>query len=336
MSRKRTLLLVGYMASMIGLSLLNVVFNVIPIRISDNDLNLIYSLLSQILCMGIIPLIFALVARRNGKQRFSSLSRNLLADYRYTTPLPKKCWLLLIPLCISFYFVTQLVARIGALLLLILQYNYPISSQVIYGDAGDLIKWIAVTALLPAIFEEFTHRGILLDAFSEESEVKQVLLSGLLFSLMHTNVLQSVYAFVGGCIFAYIVIRSRSIYPAMIMHFCNNAIACMSEYGSQYPNKAFGWMAEFEDIVTSNYVSSLVYIAILIGNAFLFFWLVKVFVDCCPKTEMRKPRYIIKNYLPIDTVGTRNITLKENAVLIGVIVMCGFLTFATYIWGVLR
>ncbi len=336
MSKKRTILLIGYMASMVGLSLLNVVLNVVPIRISDNDLNMVYSLLSQVLCMGIIPLIFALIARKGRNQRFASLTRNLLADYRYTTPLSGKCWLLLIPMCISFYFVTQLVARLGALVLLIFQYNYPISSQTIYADGGDLVKWIALTALLPAIFEEFSHRGILLDAFSEESEVKQVLLSGLLFSLMHTNVMQSLYAFIGGCIFAYLVIRSRSIYPAMIMHFCNNAIACLSEYGSQHPNSILGWMSEFEDIVTSNYVSALVYMVILVGNAILFFFLVKLFVDQCPRAEMRRERYIYRDYLPIDTVGERTVTLKENAVLIGVIVMCGFLTLSSYIWGVLR
>lgn len=336
MSKKRTILLIGYMVAMIGLSLLNVVLNLIPINISDNNLNILYSLLSQIVCMGIIPLIFALIARKSRKQSFASLSRNLLADYRYTTPLSSKCWLLLIPMCISFYFVTQLVARLGALILLILQYSYPITSQTIYADGGDLVKWLALTALLPAIFEEFSHRGILLDAFSEESESSQVILSGILFSLMHTNVMQAVYAFIGGCIFAYLVIRSRSIYPAMILHFCNNAIACLSEYGSQHPNSILGWMSEFEDIVTSNYISSLVYIAILVGNAILFFFLVKIFVDHCPRTEMRRERCLYKDLLPIDTIGERTITLKENAVLIGVMVMCGFLTLSSYIWGVLR
>lgn len=336
MSEKRNVLLIGYMLSMIGLSLLNVIFNVIPINLSDNDLNMFYSLLSQVVCMGIIPLFFIFIARYRKNQSFTSLSRNFIADYRYTTPLTKKCWLLLIPLCISFYFLTQLVARIGTLALLIFQYNFPISSQTIYGDAGDLVKWIAITAVLPAIFEEFTHRGLLLDAFSEQSELSQVLLSGLLFSLMHTNIMQSLYAFVGGCIFAYLVIRSKSIYPAMILHFFNNALSCMTEYGSQHPDSMLGWMTALEDMASSNYIATLVYMAILVGNAVLFFYLVKFFVDNCPRTEMKREKRIIRNYLPIDTVGAKTFTLKENAVLIGVIVMCGFITLSSYIWGVLR
>ena len=80
-------------------------------------------------------------------------------------------------------------------------------------------------AVLPGIFEEIVHRGILLKGYTKEIGVKRALIySSILFGLMHLNVGQVFYATIMGLLIGITVIVSGSIFPAMIVHFVNNAI----------------------------------------------------------------------------------------------------------------
>ena len=54
---------------------------------------------------------------------------------------------------------------------------------------------------------------------------KAILLSGLMFGLMHLNINQFFYATILGFYFGYVALSCGSIYPTMIMHFTNNAIS---------------------------------------------------------------------------------------------------------------
>lgn len=79
-------------------------------------------------------------------------------------------------------------------------------------------------AVLPAICEEFTHRGMLLSSYKKLGFKKAVLLTGLMFGLIHLNIGQFFYATVIGVVLAVVALYSRSIVPGIIIHFMNNAI----------------------------------------------------------------------------------------------------------------
>ena len=83
---------------------------------------------------------------------------------------------------------------------------------------------IIFTALLPAVCEETAHRGMLLSQISKKSVTKAIILSSLLFGLLHINIYQFFYATILGVFLAKLTVDSGSIYPAMIIHFMNNAI----------------------------------------------------------------------------------------------------------------
>ena len=218
---RRNKLLATYFASMVGLALLNVFLSVIPNRLSDNGLDILYSLLAQVVCMGIIPVVGGLLTYRKGRTPVECV-RHTLTRWNYRLPYDKRIWAPMALLCVSFIFVTQLVARIGNMALLLGQFTFPIQVGPIYNNVGELLLWIAVGAVLPATFEELTHRGLLIDAMQDRgNEIETVLMSGLLFGAMHTNILQFFYAFVGGCVFAFLTLKTNSIYPAMLLHFCN-------------------------------------------------------------------------------------------------------------------
>ena len=335
---ERSKLLLVYFISMIGLSLINVFLNVIPSRMSDNDVSLMYSIISQVLCMGIIPFFGALYAKKQGDEPFARRASNLMKEYRYNAKLSPVCYLLLIPMAISFFGVTRLLSSISVLLLSILQYKFPISAGTIYTSTADLVAQLLLTALLPAIFEEFTHRGLALDALSKRgSEASAILLSGFLFALMHTNVLQFLYAFAGGCVFGYLVVRSGSILPAMFLHFCNNAIATLSEYSSQYPDGALGFLDKINSFWYSSTIMSLLFGIVLVGNLVFFIFLTVLFIKHCPKKEDVKPITILKGKLYVDSFRPEGKPkLVDNAFLYATVAMTALMTLSTYAWGLMR
>lgn len=85
---------------------------------------------------------------------------------------------------------------------------------------------LAALALSPAICEELLFRGVLLRASRAVMSARwTILLNGLLFGLFHLDLYRFFPTMLLGIVLAVIVLRSGSIYPAMLFHFLNNACA---------------------------------------------------------------------------------------------------------------
>lgn len=101
----------------------------------------------------------------------------------------------------------------------------PQSSYLPDISGGKVALALFVIALLPAIFEEFLFRGLILRNLSPSAgDIRTVFLVGFCFSLFHASAEQTVYQFVCGCAFALLALRSGSILPCVLMHFLNNAL----------------------------------------------------------------------------------------------------------------
>ena len=111
------------------------------------------------------------------------------------------------------------------------------SSAADYSLLSFFIQVLTV-AILPAICEETTHRGLLLKGFSSLGIKKAIIISSLFFGLMHLNINQFFYATVLGFIIALTVIISKNIIPAIIIHFMNNFLSVYFDFAK--PNHWFG------------------------------------------------------------------------------------------------
>lgn len=76
--------------------------------------------------------------------------------------------------------------------------------------------------VLPAVCEELLFRKLFVNALNGASTIFTIIFVGLLFSLFHFNLSQTLYQFVVGCIFVIVVKATKSTYTAIIMHFINN------------------------------------------------------------------------------------------------------------------
>ena len=89
---------------------------------------------------------------------------------------------------------------------------------------------IIIMAVVPAIFEELFFRGLIFSSLIKRTNVlAAVFISSLLFSLMHFSLIKIFPTFLLGGIFAYVVYKTNSILPAVILHFINNSMSIIAQ-----------------------------------------------------------------------------------------------------------
>ena len=96
---------------------------------------------------------------------------------------------------------------------------------------GNVIMLIISSALFPAFTEEILFRGIIARRFSRiYSPRKAILLSAVLFGIMHINPWQTFGAFMGGIFYGWIYFRYKSIWLCMFMHAYHNILATLMPF----------------------------------------------------------------------------------------------------------
>lgn len=89
----------------------------------------------------------------------------------------------------------------------------------------NIATFILVVIIAPVI-EEMIFRGIVLDGLLHNSRpLTAILLSALLFGIIHMNPWQFVSAFISGLFIGWIYYKTRDIYICIFAHFCNNGIS---------------------------------------------------------------------------------------------------------------
>lgn len=83
-----------------------------------------------------------------------------------------------------------------------------------------------IIAVQPAVFEELLFRGAALHGYRSLGAKKALLISALMFAMLHMNLQQALYAFLLGVTFAFLVQRTGSIFASMLPHFLINALNC--------------------------------------------------------------------------------------------------------------
>ncbi|MEG1499545.1 MAG: type II CAAX endopeptidase family protein [Clostridia bacterium] len=174
------------------------------------------NLFVQVGIMFLLPLfLYSIFNKQSGKKTFSDFK---FKKINFTSVL------ISIGIGICVYVLNMGVATFFSVILSALGYNPNFSSQTVEATWGLFALNMLFTAVLPAFCEEFSHRGLLFKGLSSLGTKKAIIISSVCFGLMHLNVSQFFYATVIGAILAIITLCSGSIFPAMIVHFMNNAI----------------------------------------------------------------------------------------------------------------
>ena len=104
----------------------------------------------------------------------------------------------------------------------------------VYPGIGYLVINLVSTALLPALVEELVFRGYLMGALRPFGDRQAIVMSALLFGLLHGNMTQVPFAFMLGLVFGYLTAKTNNLLIPIVIHFLNNAMAVLLEQASLY------------------------------------------------------------------------------------------------------
>lgn len=134
--------------------------------------------------------------------------------------------------------VKQVLAVIGITICLSVALNNIISMSPLvsvseeYQNASDAFYgstiWLELlgSALITPFLEELLHRGVVYGRLRRMMGMwPAVVVSALIFAGLHFNIVQFIYAFLLGLVFALFVEKTGHLYPAVIAHIVANGIA---------------------------------------------------------------------------------------------------------------
>ncbi len=96
-------------------------------------------------------------------------------------------------------------------------------SEVMAGSEVPLSLLVLATTIVGPLAEELVYRGAVMGAFrAVMSDRWAIVLSALIFGIVHMDVIQGTYAFVLGLILGYLYMKTRNIWCAYLMHMILN------------------------------------------------------------------------------------------------------------------
>ena len=124
---------------------------------------------------------------------------------------------------------------------------------------GGLIINLLLMAVLPAISEELTFRGVLMNLFKVKGDEAMrregesvphlaIWCSAILFSAIHLQFYGFVPRMLMGALFGYMLVWTGSLWTPILMHFTNNAMAVILYFVSLRA----GWDIEMMDAIGTN------------------------------------------------------------------------------------
>ncbi|MDR2090255.1 MAG: CPBP family intramembrane metalloprotease [Clostridiales bacterium] len=208
--------------------------------------NLVLSLTTQVFCLGILPFTLFNVFRKKRADGGETFGEYISFSAPAGGAMRRIVWITICAMTVSAFISALTQAALSFL---------PMGEAAAEAAAAEteamsfemFLLGLVTGCLFPAIFEEFTFRGILLGAYKDSPKVG-VILSAAMFSLMHMNIDQTFYTFFIGVILAVLTLKSRSIIPAMTFHFLNNAASLVTAYALSFLASSAGDMPAAESL----------------------------------------------------------------------------------------
>lgn len=120
------------------------------------------------------------------------------------------------------------------ILTILYEFGVPIpeSPQMMEHTPISLLLNLFIVAVLPALLEEAVFRGCVLRSLRPYGDGFALVVSAVLFGLMHGNIRQIPFATIVGLVLGWLYVSTNSIWMPMLIHFINNALSVCMEYFS--------------------------------------------------------------------------------------------------------
>lgn len=320
----------------------------------------------QICIMVLIPAIMYLCM-------FKKKPKQMLDDFGFKK-INAKSVLICFAIGILAFIVNLFVSNFFSILLSEIGFNpqYSSSGGISYDTFPNFLYGVLTIAILPAICEEFVHRGLILRGAGKTVGYKKaIVISSILFGLMHLNIQQFFYTAIMGFLMALVNVMTMSIYPSIIVHFCNNFINVLIIYLGNVKPFGFSLSSAINTLASQNiilfFIISLAVISLSVYGIFAL--LKRLFLQNGAKNydkmfgaietqirqtggnnmtdadvektfqkyvlpNMKTPKNLMDMYIG-DNAHYGDLNLKYKIPLISCFVLAGIVTVFTFVWGVI-
>ena len=103
-------------------------------------------------------------------------------------------------------------------------------------DTLSIVMQFCYVILIGPLAEELIYRGLILTLLRPFGKWLAVLMSAILFGMMHGNIPQMSSAFASALVMGIVAVQCGSIVPTLIIHICNNVMASWTDFAD-----ALGW-----------------------------------------------------------------------------------------------
>lgn len=101
--------------------------------------------------------------------------------------------------------------------------------------SGSVWSAFLVIAVTPAVCEEMLFRGMIFHSMKAKYRISTAIIAvAALFGVYHMSLVKFIPTGFLGLVLCYVVYKTGSIYPAMMIHFINNALSVLLSY---YPEQ---------------------------------------------------------------------------------------------------
>ena len=275
---------------------------------NDIAIDAVSTAIIQIGIMFLVPFfMYMALFHKNPKQLF--------VDFGYKK-IGFKAVLVCIGLGVLGFVINIYVSSFFSILLNFAGYNYPAtSSESAYSTFPKFLFGVLSTAIMPAICEEFLHRGLLLRGSRRSYGYKfAIVTSSICFGLMHLNIQQFFFATVLGLLMAVVDLVADSIYPSMIMHFCNNFFNVLLSYLSASGISKFSLSGILNGIYSTNiFLFFALALAVLVLCVWGFYALTKQLHKVSAQKQNEKKVVVTQDAAPADLYPMQNVGPQANA-----------------------
>lgn len=211
-----------FFAVVLAILVLNVLFGIILSKASINLESTWVVYISSVLTESIFLLSPVIYSKVNG----INFKKATKVEFKFNW----KVFLLVILIALVIFFCSINSTKVIELSLSKLSIPPP-NINLVIDTFWEFLLYVLVLTLIPAICEEFLFRGAIYTSLSQKfGEKAGILLSAVLFTLIHFSIFQTAHQFVMGIMLGLLVYFTGTIFYGIIFHFINNFLVIFLTY----------------------------------------------------------------------------------------------------------
>lgn len=158
--------------------------------------------------------------------------------------------------------------RIASIISVLCQYfgiKLSAPSSDIPTSAFASLLFVISSCIVAPLTEEFAIRGIALQPLRKHGEKYAIVMTSLLFALMHQNMVQGIFAFIAGVVLGYFALATRSVWCSVVIHCLNNLLSVFTSFIARSNNAGF-MNSVFNALVVAIYIFGAMGLVMFIRN----------------------------------------------------------------------